>query len=59
MNDSRGSGGVWNSVTDWWAHPFTSGGSAFRWTLFVGLILVAVMLWQLVLIQLVRHLEEV
>lgn len=39
----------------WWAAPFQSGGSAFSWVLFVGLIIIAVFLWQLILIELTRE----
>jgi hypothetical protein len=35
----------------WWSHPFQSGGSAFSWVLFVGLIIIATFMWQLVLLE--------
>lgn len=41
----------------WWSHPFQSGGSAFSWVLFVGLIIIATFMWQLVLIELAREME--
>ena len=36
----------------WFNQPFNSQGSAFNWVLFVGLLLVASLLWQFVLIDL-------
>jgi hypothetical protein len=36
----------------WFNQPFSTQGSALNWVLFVGLLLVAVMLWQFVLIDL-------
>ncbi len=43
--------GLIQIMTDWWLHPFQSGGSAFNWVLFVGLIVLATFLWQLVLLE--------
>lgn len=39
----------------WWSHPFNSQGSAFSWTLFVGLIIIVTFLWQLILIELLKE----
>jgi hypothetical protein len=41
-------------VVDWWKHPFNSQGSAFNWVLFVGLVVIAAFLWQLVLLEFER-----
>jgi hypothetical protein len=51
-NEKRGLISVINS---WWSHPFQSGGSAFNWVLFVGLIILATFLWQLILIELTKE----
>ena len=32
-------------LTDWLAQPFNQGQSAFKWFLFVGLIVIALILW--------------
>jgi hypothetical protein len=47
--------GLIETINAWWAHPFQSGGSAFNWVLFVGLIIIAVFLWQLILLELARE----
>lgn len=47
--------GLIPTMNSWWMHPFQAGGSAFNWVLFVGLIIIAVFLWQLVLIELVKE----
>lgn len=39
------------SVTDWAKQPFTSGGSAFNWILFVGLLVVAAWFWNHILMS--------
>lgn len=47
-------GNFFTSIQSWWRHPFQSGGSAFNWLMFVGLIVVAAFLWQLVLIEIAK-----
>ena len=37
------------NISDWFAHPFSTQGTAFDWTLTVGLVLVAVWMWLSVL----------
>jgi len=54
MDDTQNKGLV-STINGWWKHPFNSGGSAFNWVLFVGLIILAAFLWQLVLIDLTRE----
>lgn len=46
--------GLWGNMVDWFKQPFNSQGSAFRWVLFVGLLVIAAFLWQLVLLELTR-----
>lgn len=53
MSDIQGSGIVGN-ITDWFSHPFNTGGSAINWVLFVGLLIIAAFLWQLVLLEIFR-----
>lgn len=38
-------------VTNWAKQPFQSGGSAFNWILFVGLLIIAAWMWNIVLLQ--------
>jgi hypothetical protein len=42
--------GVIGAVSNWFAHPFTSQGSAVNWILFVGLLIIAAHLWNTVLL---------
>jgi hypothetical protein len=49
MNED--SSGLVSTMNSWWSHPFNSQGSAFNWVLFVGLIIIAAFLWQLVLLE--------
>jgi hypothetical protein len=49
--------GLFDSIQNWLAKPFDSGQSAEKWVLFVGLILVAMLGWQLILIHIVRDVE--
>lgn len=48
--------GIIPTITSWWSHPFQTGGSALNWVLFVGLVIIAAFLWQLVLIELTKEL---
>ena len=49
--------GLIDSIQKWLQKPFESGQSAEKWVLFVGLILIAGTMWQLVLIHIVRDVE--
>ena len=51
MTDSTQRNGLIGSVVDWFQHPFTAGGSAFNWVLFVGLLIIAAWFWNHVLLQ--------
>jgi hypothetical protein len=42
---------MWQSIVDWYKQPFRTGGSAFNWVLFVGLLIVAVWFWHIILLQ--------
>jgi len=33
------------ALTQWLAQPFNAGQSAFKWFLFIGLILIGLILW--------------
>jgi hypothetical protein len=44
--------GFVGEIFHWLQQPFNSSGSAFNWILFVGLIAIAMFLWQTVLLQL-------
>lgn len=39
------------SIITWAQHPFSSGGSALNWVLFVGLLVIAAWFWNHVLMQ--------
>lgn len=47
--------GLMGALMDWYAHPFNSQGSALNWVLFVGLLLVIVLFWQLVLLEITKE----
>lgn len=48
--------GILSSIQSWWSAPFKgSGGSALNWVLFVGLVVIAVFLWNTVLITLTKE----
>jgi hypothetical protein len=48
--------GLVNNVMQWFQHPFTQQGSAFNWILFVGLLLVAAWMWNVILLHLTEDL---
>jgi uncharacterized membrane protein YjjB (DUF3815 family) len=50
MDDAKPKGLI-QTVNAWFTHPFNSQGSALNWVLFVGLMVIAVFLWQLVLLE--------
>lgn len=47
--------GLISSITGWFAHPFNSQGTALNWVLFVGLIIIAAFLWQLILLEFAKE----
>lgn len=51
--------GLVSSLGKWYAHPFNSDGTALNWVLFLGLVIVAAFLWNLVIIQVVPKVTEV
>lgn len=55
MDESTQNPTLIGQFNNWWAHPFNPGGSAFNWVLFVGLVILAAFLWQLVLIEILRE----
>jgi hypothetical protein len=40
-----------DSVINWAKSPFQSGGSAFNWILFVGLLVIAAWMWNHILMS--------
>lgn len=42
--------GLVSSLGQWYAKPFNTNGSALNWILFLGLIIIAAFLWNLVII---------
>jgi hypothetical protein len=49
MNDDNP--GIVGHVIGWFAHPFRTEGSALNWVLFVGLLIVAAWMWNIVLMS--------
>lgn len=49
---------LFDSVDRWLKEPFQTGQSAWRWVLFVGLIIVGAFMWQLVLLHIVGATKE-
>lgn len=49
---------LWSNIQDWLKQPFQSGQSAWKWILFLGFVIVVIVLWQMVLIHIVREVEE-
>jgi len=47
MDDNNN--GLISDVLGWYAHPFTTQGSALNWVLWVGLIVIAVWMWTYIL----------
>jgi len=47
-------GGIVGNMVAWFQEPFNTKGSALNWVLFVGLLILAAFLWQLVLLELFR-----
>lgn len=43
------------AILNWFNQPFTSNMNAFRWFLFIGLLVVIVALWGIIM----KHLEAV
>ena len=48
-------GGLVDSVMKWFQHPFQTGGSAYDWFLFVGLLIVISWLWHVILLKLAEE----
>jgi hypothetical protein len=53
--DSNEQPGFLGNLLAWFSHPFQSGGSAFNWILFVGLLIVAAWFWQWTLLQITEE----
>jgi hypothetical protein len=51
----NGNKGLIGTINSWWMHPFNSQGSAFTWVLFVGIIVIAAFLWNLVLLEFAKE----
>lgn len=51
MNEKTTRDGLAGSVTNWFAHPFNSQGSALTWVLFLGLVIIAAWFWNHILLQ--------
>lgn len=43
--------GIVPELLGWFQHPFQSGGSAFNWVLFVGLLVIAAWFWNHILMS--------
>ena len=47
--------GLLPSIFSWFAHPFSTQGSALNWILFVGLLIVAAWFWQHTLLKIMEE----
>lgn len=50
MTQDTQDNGLIGSVVNWFAHPFSSTGSALNWVLFVGLLILAAWWWNHILL---------
>lgn len=55
MDETKQNPTLIGQFNSWWSHPFSSNGTALTWVLFVGLIIIAAFLWQMILIELVKE----
>lgn len=46
--------GFWNNFKTWAARPFSADMTAAEWGLFIGMLIVLVLIWNIVLFHLVR-----
>lgn len=53
--DDKNQQGFLGNVVSWFQHPFQPGGSAFNWVLFVGLLIIAAFMWNLILIDIIER----
>lgn len=53
--DEKQDKGLVGNIVDWFAHPFSTSGSALRWVLFVGLLIIAAFFWQIILLEITRE----
>lgn len=51
MNNDDGNNGLIPNALGWFAHPFSTTGSALNWILFVGLLVIAAWFWNTVLVS--------
>lgn len=54
MNDNSDQG-LFGAILTWFAHPFSTEGSALNWVLFVGLLVIAAFFWQIILIDILKE----
>ncbi len=47
--------GLFGALNSWWSKPFNSNGTALDWVLFVGVIVIATFLWQLILLEFTKE----
>jgi len=43
--------GFISQIMEWFSHPFKTDGSALNWVLFVGLLVIAAWMWNIVLLS--------
>jgi len=48
-----------DSISTWLKAPFQSNQSAYKWVLFVGLLIVASLMWHMILLYIVGEVKEV
>jgi hypothetical protein len=50
-------GGIFGSIERWFKQPLKTDGSVLNWILFVGVLIIAAFLWNLVLFQILKQSE--
>lgn len=43
--------GIVGGILGWLKHPYNRDGSAFNWVMFVGLLIIAAFIWNMVLLH--------
>jgi len=58
MNDGATQHSVWGNFKQWAAKPFSVDMTATEWFLFIGLLLVIMVLWNIILYRIVELVRE-
>lgn len=58
QNSTYETGSYWSTFRTWVARPFSVDMTAGEWFLFVGLIVVIIVLWNIILFRIVELVRE-